>query len=92
MKQNRSLKVVTHHYSVETTFRVLDDEQVGAMQHLLLDGDLSIKDAAAMFHVSVATVYKVKKAIPNRFLLEDQAERRKWRRAAAKRLKRRSSV
>lgn len=51
-------------FFVETTFRCLDDEQVAAMQHQMIDRRRAVSDVAAEFGGSVATGYRVKRAVP----------------------------
>lgn len=46
-------------YYVKTSFRCLDDEQVGEMQHRMIDKKEDVARVAAAFKVSVATAYKV---------------------------------
>ncbi len=58
-------------FYIAQTFRKLTDEQVGMIQHRIIDlGDRAIV-VAADFGVSVATVYRAKAAVPEDLLTFD---------------------
>ena len=58
-------------YYVPTTFRCLTDEQVGRMQHLMIDRKWSPARAAKKYRVSVSTAYRIRKAVPSDLIAVD---------------------
>lgn len=51
-------------YWMKTSCRVLNEEQIGAIQHLIHDTGQSVKSLAKKYGVSIHTIYKVKWMVP----------------------------
>ncbi len=67
-------------YHTLTTFRCLTDDQVGQMQHFMLDCEWTTREAAEAYGVSIATAQKVRKSIPLQFVKCNQSA---WARSRA---------
>lgn len=70
---------------VPARFRCLTEEQIGTIQHRLLDLKEPAADVAAEFGISSATVYRVKGAVPRELVTLDEVNRRRLRQRAARR-------
>ena len=60
-------------------FRCLTDDQVGQIQHLVIDLGEKAKDVARQFGVSIGTVYTAKACVPEDLLTFDDVGIRRWR-------------
>lgn len=72
---------------VPARFTCLTDEQIGDIQHRIIDLGEKAKDLAAEFGVSSATVYRAKNAVPKDAVEIDQRLLKKLRAAAARQSK-----
>lgn len=81
-----SQQPITHW--VPTRFRNLTDDQLGVIQHRLLDLEHAAVDVAADYKISSATVYRVKNCVPADLVTIDEDMLRKLRkRKTARKLK-----
>lgn len=76
---------------VPAWFRCLDDEQIGTIQHRLIDLKERAAVVAAEFGISSATVYRVKGAVPKNLVHVDEVTLRRLRQRAKSRKRRRVS-
>lgn len=67
------MKEATHWSPIR--FRKLTDEQVGSIQHRLIDLQERAKDVAAEFGISSALIYRVKSAVPKELVTVDEVRR-----------------
>lgn len=70
-------------FFVRSTFQSLDDESIGIAQYMMFDRGMSVRHVADYFDVSVATMYRVKKAVPREAVLVAEELAVKWTRKKA---------
>lgn len=67
------MKEATHWSPIR--FRKLTDEQVGSIQHRLIDMGEKARDLAAEFDISLALIYRAKSAVPKELVTVDEVRR-----------------
>lgn len=70
---------------VPARFRSLTDDEIGAIQHQLIDLKERAVEVAAEFKISTATVYRVKNAVPKELMQFDELALRRLRQRVKRR-------
>lgn len=68
-----------HTHMIAGSFNCLEDDQVGEIQHLVIDQKKSARSVAQQYGVSVATVYRAKNAVPMELAKVNPLAVKQWR-------------